>query len=60
MRFFRRRVRAKVAGNVVSIKRGSRVRIAVATADGVDYYLATDPTVKIGKKVRKGAVLGKI
>ena len=60
IRIFRRRVRAKAAGKVVSIKGEGRTRIAVDTGEGVDYYLVTDATTKLEKQVRKGAVLGKI
>ncbi len=60
MRIFRRRVRCKEAGRVVSIKRGDRTRIAVQGPEKVSYYFVTKPTVKVGKRVRKNKSLGKI
>jgi hypothetical protein len=62
MGFFRKRVRAKRAGQVVSVKRGTRTRVTVQPIEGeaVDQYFVTDTRIKIGKRVSKGSALGKI
>lgn len=58
MRLWKRRVRATAPGVVVSVKVGTRTRVAVSSPDGDKYYFVNQATVKIGRKVRKRTKLG--
>lgn len=61
MQLWRRRIRAKQAGTVVSVRTGTRTRIIVKHDDGkTGLYFVTTPTVKPGRRVRKGKALGKL